>query len=101
MYPYNINPNINPEFYGYGGHMAGHSIIGVVLAILIAVLVISLIIRLVRFLAFGHWHGRMHRHDWRYGMSRMSSALDILNERYAKGEINKAEFEEKKKDLMS
>lgn len=45
---------------------------------------------------------------WLAGLSRprasydkiQDSALEILKQRYAKGEINKEEFEEKKRDLM-
>lgn len=32
--------------------------------------------------------------------SKNNSALEILQQRYAKGEIEKKEYEEKKKDLM-
>jgi len=34
------------------------------------------------------------------GQPTASRALEILNERYAKGEINKEEYEQKKRELM-
>lgn len=34
------------------------------------------------------------------GPRNEKSALDILNERYARGEIDKKEYEERKKNLM-
>ncbi len=42
----------------------------------------------------GYMCGRDHSDD-----AREKSPLEILKERYAKGEIDKKEFEEKKKDL--
>ncbi len=35
------------------------------------------------------------------GVAREDSALDILKKRYARGEINKQEFEERKRDLLA
>lgn len=37
--------------------------------------------------------------DKRHGAKSEDSALDILRQRFVRGEINKEEFEEKKKDL--
>jgi len=35
-----------------------------------------------------------------YDSSKADSALEVLKKRYARGEINKEEYEEKKKDLV-
>ncbi len=71
--------------YGYGFGLA-HMIFWVV--ILIAI--IAGIIWLVRPLATGGGRG---------GLSRRSAGLDVLEERYARGDINRDEYLQKKRDL--
>ena len=80
----------------YGGHGFGHEmsfgIFGTLLHLALLIFAIWVIISLLR--GFGivgrgkHWHWHTH------------PALSILNERFAKGEIDKAEYEERKKALM-
>lgn len=73
----------------YYGHMFGWGFGGIMMFVFWAA-VILLVIWAVK---------EVRRND--SGKPHSKSALDILKERYAKGEIDKKEFEEKKKDLSS
>lgn len=83
-----LNPN-NMMNFGYSPF--GFGFFGPVFMIIFWGLVILAIVALVRWMA--GQGGRRYYHGG-------NSALDILKERYAKGEIDKKEFEEKKKDLL-
>lgn len=92
-------------FYGdnrYNNMMGYYSFspFGFVINVIFWILFVVLIVILIRWIIVGLGGGR-HMSSWRNGQEgRENSAMDILKERYAKGEIKKEEFEEKKKDLM-
>jgi putative membrane protein len=74
--------------YGWGGGW-GLGIVGMLLWWVLILLGIALVAKWL--FSGSHWHG--HR-------EASGRALDILKERYARGEIDKKEFEEKKRDLQ-
>ncbi|MDP3948847.1 MAG: SHOCT domain-containing protein [bacterium] len=76
-------------YYGYGYDWGYMGIFGLLFMILFWALIIVGIVALVRGVS-GNGTSR-HRGG--------NSAIEILKERYAKGEIDKKEFEAKKKDL--
>ncbi len=77
-------PDTMSSMMGFG---SGFAPFGLIFMILWWVLIIAGIVALVK------WLSRSS------GAAEGKSALDILKERYAKGEIDKKEFDERKKDL--
>lgn len=87
--------------WNYFGHMGGFGPgfgfgFGWIFMFLFWAVLIWAIFSLIRGVS-GHGFGCGHRHGESRGKG--NSALDILKERYAKGEITKEEFEKIKKDL--
>ncbi len=72
-------------FHGMSDHMWGMGW-GWIIGLLILIVVIFFIVRMV------------NQNNQQQGSAK--TPLDILKERYAKGEIDKEEFEERKKDLL-
>lgn len=86
---------------GYGG---GGSIVGgllmMVFWVAIVVGIILLVVWLARLAGGGYQQSpHTHVHNTTGHGPTGESAIDILNNRYARGEIDKAEYEQKKKDL--
>jgi putative membrane protein len=89
---------VHAQYGGYGGWgsgMMGYRLMGwfpPIMMLIFWAAVIVAIIFLIRWLA----HANKGSSTFKSG----ETALEILKKRYARGEINKEEFEEKKKDLI-
>ena len=84
------NNMMNFGFGPFGGF-------GWIFMILWWVLIIAGIVALIKWLT--SQSRSTHHNEKPFDSTQGKSPLEILQERYAKGEINKQEFEEKKKDL--
>lgn len=77
-------------WWGYGpGMMYGFGIFGFIFNILLLILIVVAVVSFIRMISGPHGN------HWHFN----KTPLEILQERYAKGEIDKKEFEEKKKEL--
>ncbi|MCR4266839.1 SHOCT domain-containing protein [Nitratireductor sp. ZSWI3] len=91
----------SPDFerYGWGPHMMGWGggwfgmIFGPIFMILVLALVIAFAVLLVRWLG-GSWHSFAP-----YPPPSARTPLDLLKERFARGEIDKEDFEERRRIL--
>ncbi|MGQ0686508.1 SHOCT domain-containing protein [Bradyrhizobium sp.] len=93
------NPS-GAERYGWGPHMMGWGgggygmIFGPLFMILFLAVLVAVVVLLVRWLS-GPWQGTYPPQQ----LPPARTALDILKERFARGEIDKAEFEDRRRVL--
>lgn len=84
--------------YDYGPHMMGWGggwfgmIFGPIFMILVLALVIAVAVLIIRWLG-GPWHSSHTTHQ------QSRTPLDILKERFARGEIDKEEYEDKRRAI--
>ena len=81
--------------YGHGYGMMGYGFgpgpIGLIFMAVVLIAIIVGVVWLVRSLAAPHAH---------HMMPKRSAGLDVLEERYARGEVPREEYLEKKKDIL-
>ena len=75
----------------YDGNIMIGSGLGGFFMVFFWILVVLFVVGIIRW-SFGHRHGMIMPHG---------RSLEILKERYAKGEITKEQYESMRKDLMS
>ena len=94
-------PTRPPYPYDYGHMMWGgwgwhHGIGGPIFALFALIGIVAIFVWLVRWAVHGF---PFHRHGFHHFLYGRSTALDILEERFARGEIDKAEFEDKRRTI--
>ncbi|SFI59748.1 putative membrane protein [Bradyrhizobium sp. cf659] len=92
-------PSDTERYYGWGPHMMGWGggyamIFGPLFMVLFLAVLVALAIVLARWLG-GLWPGTYPPHQ----LPPARTPLDILKERFARGEIDKAEFEDRRRVL--